>query len=102
MPRLPKKFLRRLRNEIPVADVARLILDLPHKQTDGLLRFLCPVCGEFNTCFHPRENLGRCFRCRKNFNPIDLVMADRGCGFRTAVDVLKPWLSPGREQAQQL
>ncbi len=102
MPRFPRNFLYRLRNEIPVATVVRQVLDLPHKEVEGLLRFLCPICGEFNTGFHPQENLGRCFRCRRNFNPIDLVMADREGGFRNAVDILMPWLPAGREPAQGL
>ena len=49
-------------------------LQLPVKRSEGYLRFLCPLCREFNTATNPSTNLARCFRCEKNFNPIDLVM----------------------------
>jgi DNA primase len=100
MSRFSKTFLYRLRNHVPIRDVIRGLLEMPCKEVEGLHRFLCPLCREFNTSIHPRENLGRCFRCRKNFNPIDLVMAERGCGFREAVDILKPCLvESNRRQA---
>ena len=92
MARFSKAFLYRLRNQIPVAAVIQRVLDLPYKEVDGILRFLCPWCHEFNTAIHPRENLGRCFRCRRNFNPIDLVIAYQACDFREAINLLKPWL----------
>jgi hypothetical protein len=34
-------------------------------------------------------NLARCFRCQKNFNPIDFVMIDRRCDFLLAVAYLE-------------
>jgi hypothetical protein len=76
-----------LRNHVPLRDVAHLLL-IPWKMDDTLCRFECPLCKCFETGLHPKENLGRCFRCQKNFNPIDLVAAHRGDGFRTAVDWL--------------
>ena len=83
--------LRELRNRIQI-DRVLLEVDLPVKHSEGYLRFLCPVCGEFNTATNPRTNLARCFRCQKNFNPIDLVMVVDRCSFLEAVDRLGPLL----------
>ena len=68
-----KETLRRLRNEALITQVIQ-VLDIPAKTRDGYLRFLCPLCNEFMTACHLKTNLGRCFRCQRNFNPIDLVM----------------------------
>ena len=83
-----KETLRRLRNEVLITDLIIHILDIPSKTRDGYLRFLCPLCSEFMTACHPKTNLARCFRCEKNFNPIDLVMAVKGLCFREAVQFL--------------
>ena len=75
---ISRQRMQRLRNEV---SIDRVLSDLkvPTKVRDGYLRFLCPICREFNTATNPRTNLGRCFRCQKNFNPIDLVMiVDKG------------------------
>jgi hypothetical protein len=40
------------------------------------------------TACHPKTNLGRCFRCQRNFNPIDLVMVVKGFCFQEAVRFL--------------
>lgn len=80
--------LRRLRNEIPVRWVIETLLELPTKEVEGVYRFLCPVCNEFETGLNPHANLGRCFRCRKNFNPIELVMTERGLNFVQSVKLL--------------
>ena len=65
-------------------------LDWPHKRREGRFVFLCPLCGEFLTATNPRTNLGRCFVCERNFNPIDLVMVIQGVDFVTAVHYLEP------------
>jgi len=83
-----REFLMRLRNEVPMERLLCEVLNLPTKRVEGYLRFLCPLCGEFNTAVNPRTNLGRCFLCKRNFNPIDLVIAVKGCGFLTAVRFL--------------
>ena len=87
-----RQLLYRLRNEIPVQ---RLLndLDWPHKQRDERFCFLCPQCGEFLTAINPRTNLGRCFACETNFNPIDLVMLIKDSDFITAVQFLEAHLS---------
>jgi DNA primase len=89
--RYNRRHLRRLRNEVPLPKVFR-ILDWPHKKRDGYVRFLCPHCQEFNTAVNPRTNLGRCFRCERNFNPIDFVIEVRGDDFADAVTCLSAML----------
>ena len=80
--------LRRLRNEIDVAELIER-LGVVSKRQDGYFRFLCPLCREFNTATNPATNLARCFRCKRNFNPIDLVMIVEGYSFRPAVEYLR-------------
>lgn len=87
------ELLRRLRNEIAVARLLEQ-LEWPRKQRDGRLCFLCPKCGEFLATINPHTNLGRCFRCEINFNPIDLVIRTRHCDFVTAVQFLQSQLPP--------
>jgi hypothetical protein len=84
-------LLYRLRNEIAIADLL-VRLDWPHKRREGRFVFLCPVCSEFLTGINPRTNLGRCFACERNFNPIDLVMVIQGMDFVAAVHYLEPYL----------
>ena len=86
--RYSREELQRLRNKVLVNDVIVHILDMPSKVRDGYLRFLCPLCSEFLTACNPRTNLARCFRCERNFNPIDLVMVVKGLNFREAVAFL--------------
>lgn len=86
--RFPPDLLRSLRNDIPINDLIRFHLDLPSKDREGYLRFLCPRCNEFHTATNPQTNLARCFRCRVNFNPIDMVMAVEACRFVDAVKIL--------------
>ena len=81
--------LYRLRNELPVRKVIETMLQLPSKEVEGVFRFLCPRCNEFQTAIHPRENLARCFRCQRNFNPIELVMAASELDFVSSVKFLQ-------------
>jgi hypothetical protein len=85
-------LLRRLRNEVPIDRVIADLLQIPAKVSEGHFRFLCPVCSDFNTATNPRTNLARCFRCERNFNPIDIVMVVEHVGFRGAVGLLRPML----------
>ena len=82
-----------LRNAIPVRRLIRDELQIPSKISEGVFRFLCPVCHEFQTATHPATNLARCFRCEKNFNTIDLVMAVKGLDFKESVVFLKQILA---------
>ena len=84
--------LYRLRNEIDINRLIQYELDLEWKISDGYLRFLCPQCSEFNTATNRETNLARCFKCKVNFNPIDLVMAVKGMNFVEAANYLKDYL----------
>jgi DNA primase len=86
--RYSKNLLRMLRNEIPIAILISDILEVPNKMSEGHFRFLCPICSEFNTATNQKTNLARCFRCEKNFNPIDMVMEVKRVGFIDAVKYL--------------
>ena len=94
MPRyFSDELLRRLRNDIPLASVMKL-LEWPHKQRDKQVAFLCPRCQEYLSAINPRTNLGRCFHCKTNFNPIDFTMAARDYDFVEAVHYLLSQLEP--------
>ena len=85
-------FLRRLRNEIDIdLVIKRLRLETRHGQK--ILRFRCPLCHGFHTATNPKTNLARCFDCRRNFNPIDLVMVATAYGFVQTVEFLKEHLT---------
>ena len=84
-------LLRRLRNEISWTCLLNQ-LDWQHKQRQGQQAFLCPRCHEYLSAVNPRTNLGRCFACQTNFNPIDFTMAVQGCDFVAAVHYLTPLL----------
>jgi hypothetical protein len=96
--RIARGELYLVRNGISINLVITQILNIPNKWSEGQLRFLCPACGEFNTATNPRTNLGRCFRCQRNYNPIDLVMATLGVGFVVAVEQLRPHVLAVRGQ----
>lgn len=87
--RVPKHLLFVMRNKIPVDQLISEVLLLPCKNSEGFWRFLCPQCHEFRTAANKRTNLARCFLCKRNFNPIDIVMVVKGCDFLEAVDFLK-------------
>ncbi len=80
-------FLRRLRNEIPIDWLIRH-LDWPNKRRDGQFVFVCPRCGETVSAVKRETNLGRCFRCETNFNPIDFTMQVKEYDFVQAVEFL--------------
>jgi len=86
------QFLRSLRNDVPIDRLIADVLDIPHKHSEGYFRFLCPLCSEFNTATNPKTNLARCFRCKKNFNTIDIVMTDSNSSFLDAAYLLKSLL----------
>jgi len=89
--RFTHQELHALRNHIPVSSLMESVLDIPSRTIEGVFRFLCPLCGEFNTAVKPSTNLARCFRCQKNFNTIDLVMIVKQTDFRNAVRFLKDY-----------
>jgi DNA primase len=90
--RFSKQDLFQIRNQVSINQVIEHIVDLPCKMRDGYLRFVCPLCSDTNTATNPRTNLARCFRCKRNFNPIDLVMLVQGASFVEAVKCLREHL----------
>jgi DNA primase len=89
MPKyFPRHLLYRLRNEIPLERLIAEHLEWPSKHREGRFCFVCPRCSESLTAVNPRTNLGRCFRCKENFNTIDFVMLASGCDFVAAVHFL--------------
>lgn len=92
MKKISSSELFELRNSIPVELLIQNILPIPSKISEGVVRFLCPICNEFQTGINPNVNLVRCFRCKRNFNAIDLVMEIRNCGFRESVQYLRQLL----------
>lgn len=82
-------FLRHLRNDIPIDEVIVELLNLEVRNDYQMLRFRCPLCQNFHTATNHKTNLARCFDCKKNFNPIDMVITAGNCGFVEAVKILK-------------
>jgi len=85
----PAGFLRMIRNQVPIEKVIVTMLNLEVRHTPKWLRFRCPRCYNFHTATNRDTNLARCFDCKKNFNPIDIVMAAGQCNFVEAVEYLK-------------
>ncbi len=97
-----KEDLFKLRNDIPITVVIADVLDIPSKMVDGYFRFLCPLCLEFMTATNSRTNLARCFRCQKNFNPIDITIAVNKCTFKEAVEHLEDIREKIKERQKQV
>lgn len=80
--------LKFLRNRVPIDRVVETLLGTSIQGKGAKRRFACPLCGGFDTSFNAGHNLARCFSCRRNFNPIELVMHQLNISF---VDSVK-WL----------
>ncbi len=91
--RISDVLLRKLRNDMPIEILIARILKIPSKYSEGIFRFLCPICNEFNTAAKKQTNLARCFRCNKNFNPIDIVMTYYDKNFLDTINFLMPVLN---------
>ena len=89
MKRFSKHELFILRNNININMLINEILKLPSKTSQGHLRFLCPVCSQFNTATNHETNLARCFRCQRNFNTIEMVMETKNRDFIQSVQFLQ-------------
>ena len=98
MKRFTQNELFELRNHIPISTLIEDRLEIPAKISEGHFRFLCPLCGEFQTATNPKTNLARCFRCEKNFNTIDVVMTCEKTTFVETVNILKAY----RQQLKHL
>jgi len=83
--------LRRLRNENAWSDLL-VRLKWVHKIREGRLVFLCPRCRETLTAVNARTNLGRCFRCEANWNPIDFALETWELESKSAIVILDPLL----------
>ncbi|WP_157068111.1 CHC2 zinc finger domain-containing protein [Desulfosarcina cetonica] len=75
-----------LRNRVPIGRVVKNLFGTSIQ--DSSQRFVCPICGGPDTSVNAGHNLARCFSCRRNFNPIELVMHQLKISF---VDSVK-WL----------
>ncbi len=82
------EFIRMLRNKFVIVR-AISVLNLETRGYNGIIRFRCPLCHRFHTATNSKTNLGRCFDCQTNFNPIDLVMAATRYNFIETVEFLK-------------
>jgi len=78
-----------LRNNLPIWLIITAILKLTTRSHDGTRRFECPLCHGYDTASNSTTNLARCFDCKKNFNPIDLVMLVRSIKFTEAIAFLR-------------
>lgn len=96
--RFSKGELHQIRNQIPVRVVLEALCGIECKESESYTRFVCPVCNEMQTSIHPRENLGRCFRCQRNFNPIELVMFGCKLSFVDSVKLLQGYSSAKLKQ----
>jgi hypothetical protein len=81
---LTRAYLWRLRNEVPFQQLFRK-LRWPHKRVGTQLKFVCPNCSESQSDINPANNLARCFRCERNWNPIDFTITVTQCEFLEAV-----------------
>lgn len=91
MKRFTQNELFELRNHIPISTLIEERLKIPAKISEGHFRFLCPLCGEFQTATNPKTNMARCFPCEKNFNTIDVVMTCEKTTFVETVNILKAY-----------
>ena len=93
--RLSKALLHDLRNKIPIRGLIENELGVRCETESGVFRFECPMCRSFQTSVMKTENLARCFRCKVNFNPIDMVIAVKKAEFRPSADFLAELLESG-------
>jgi len=89
--RFNKTELYGLRNNILIDVLIEKELMIPSKMTTSGFIFQCPICNEFHTRTNPKTNLARCFRCEKNFNPIDITMISKKIDFIKTVNYLKAY-----------
>lgn len=74
------------------------ILKLPSKTNQGQLRFLCPICSQFNTATKRETNLARCFHCQRNFNTIEMVMETKSLDFIQSAQFLQGLLPENKSK----
>jgi hypothetical protein len=82
-----RNMLRNIRNNINIKKLAYTLgVEMYPKYRQ--LMFVCPSCGFRKATFHPRANIGTCWKCNQRFNPIDLTMAVMSCSFVGAIRYL--------------
>ena len=97
-----KQLLWNIRTNLPMHVVLSKLerqLNLPFKEVEGFLRFLCPSCHELRAIVNPKNNLSHCFCCKKNFNNIDLLIS-QGFSFQESVELLLEVLKKMEKGAQ--
>ena len=88
-------LLRKLRNDINIDEVIGA-LGLETRRGTDLIRLRCPRCRGFHTATNPKTNLARCFDCKVNFNPIDLVMETTGSNYIDTDEFMNKQINPPR------
>ena len=91
MERFSSEQLRTLRNKIPIHKLIENELKIPCKYSEGVFRFLCPLCGEFMASVKKETNLARCFVCNQNMNTIEIVMHEKKMKFVDSVKYLQKY-----------
>lgn len=86
-----RAHLRRLRNEIDFKYLFRR-LGWPWNQREQQVVFVCPECSESQTAVNPKTNLARCFRCARNWNPVDFTIEVTHMEFLETVEFLDEML----------
>ena len=92
--------LFQVRNEIDIDWLITQQLNL-ERQFNGMWRFCCPLCQQFNTATQKKTNLSRCFNCQKNFNTIDLVIYSKKINFIPSVHYLLSLVDKTKDQADK-
>jgi len=98
MKRFSKHELFKLRNSISINMLINEILKLPSKTSQGQLRFLCPICAQFNTATKRETNLARCFHCQRNFNTIEMVMETKNLDFLQSAQFLQGLMTENKSK----
>lgn len=87
-----RDILREIRNMIDFSHLFRRLGWPRKRRDDGVILFVCPECSESETSVNPKTNLARCFRCERNWNPIDFTMDVGRMEFLEAYDYLEEML----------
>ena len=70
MKRFTQNELFELRNHIPINTLIEDRLKMPAKISEGHFRFLCPLCGEFQTATNPKTTWPDVFAVKKTSTPL--------------------------------
>lgn len=84
--------LHKLRNTIDFSHLFRRLGWPWKRREDGVILFVCPECRESQTSVNPKTNLARCFRCERNWNPIDFTIEVGHMDFLEAYGYLEEML----------